>query len=988
MRKLFFALCIALLVAACGGDEGPGEPACAVDKDGGDCVNKCTPGLAPLGGACTTVMDCECGLTCKGDPKACVPVDTPCLCSSVDDGECQFVEDVHCPNKCDGGQGVQGETCGVTSDCACGFKCFSGECTPFTGANEGCLCNDIADVDISGDITEEVVEIDGKLNDCPKAAPGGATCNPYCDIGCDPDTEHCSYAAGNFLCMPFGDLALDELCASSQVCEQGSACFGLTGGPGDACHAFCIDDDDCPVGRKCDVTVNFNDGATSGSFCGDVTVGCDPFAPGNTCGDGAACYVDGTATKCMEAGAMAEGEICPDANSCEPGLHCMVVCTEICGLNPGQEPGCSLCGSPLYGVVVEDEFEGGNCEHGGKKATGSVDLDGAVDDVAYGCNAPPEPDAPGEIVAITSELPGANCDLGGKKIRIGVDADQDGSLGDAEVAQTEYLCHEPPTSGGAPGLANVIGEPAGDNCSAGGKKIETGTDDNGSGTLDPLEVTATSYACNTPAGDPGFLSIATVISEVAGANCADGGKKIQAGPDSDSSGLLDEAEVDYTGYACNEPPVDALGTVSDEAEGENCPDGGRVARWGLDANLDGSLGDEEVAGTHYACHKAAGVAGIDALATLTAESAGESCPYGGKKISTGGDDNQDGSLADGEVDSVTYACDATPEGIGAEAIVAVTAEQSGENCPYGGKQIDAGVDENTNGELDGEEKSNVWYACLGEPGALGPKGLVTVQTVAEESEACPYGGKTFKAGTDTDDDGALTGDEIAAEITGCNGETGLGGGEFDEVSEDNGVGVCLTSEMPAACDIFYQMGCEPGQKCAFVNGGAGCVSAGNVAIGEACGGPLGGCVAGGLCVNSTCGEICDASPEAAPEVSCDEKCSSMSNINPSIWGVGICTDQGPAVTCDFWAQDCEDPAQNCYFVTGGATCLTPNGNGQEGEPCSSLTDCGKGFTCASNTCITPCSLDEFADPPAQICADVCTGAWSVISYDAGIGYCD
>ena len=114
----------------------------------------------------------------------------------------------------------------------------------------------------------------------------------------------------------------------------------------------------------------------------------------------------------------------------------------------------------------------------------------------------------------------------------------------------------------------------------------------------------------------------------------------------------------------------------------------------------------------------------------------------------------------------------------------------------------------------------------------------------------------------------------------------------------------------------------------------------------------------------------------------------MSNINPSIWGVGICTDAGPAVTCDFWAQDCEDPAQNCYFVTGGATCLTPNGNAQEGEPCASLQDCGKGLTCASNACIRPCSLDEFADPPAEICAEVCSGSWAVISYDAGIGYCE
>jgi hypothetical protein len=113
-------------------------------------------------------------------------------------------------------------------------------------------------------------------------------------------------------------------------------------------------------------------------------------------------------------------------------------------------------------------------------------------------------------------------------------------------------------------------------------------------------------------------------------------------------------------------------------------------------------------------------------------------------------------------------------------------------------------------------------------------------------------------------------------------------------------------------------------------------------------------------------------------------------ISPSIWGVGVCRDPGPAGPRDLWTEDCQDPSQNCYFVSGGATCPTPSGNGQEGDPCTSLTDCAKGLTCVgnTNTCVAPCSLDEFADPPAQICAEVCPGAWPVISYDAGIGYCD
>ncbi|MBD88921.1 MAG: hypothetical protein CL940_01100, partial [Deltaproteobacteria bacterium] len=770
MKKIILAILAATLLVACG-EDSPSAPACAVDKEAGDCVNKCAGGEAQLGDSCVTAMDCECGLTCAGDPKVCVQVSTPCACQVSQDDTCQFVDDVHCPNKCAGGTGTQGESCEITDDCACGFKCFSGECTPFAGDLEGCLCNDVPEGDTAGDTTVE--EDTTNTDACPKPAPAGADCNPYCNLGC-ADGEHCSYFNGSFSCMPFGDLALDEPCGSSQVCEEGSACFGLTGGSGDTCKAFCIDDDDCPVGRKCDLNVNFSSG--SASFCGDITVGCDPFAPGNTCGDGAACYVDNTATKCMAAGALPEGEICEGANSCAPGLHCLIVCTKICGLNAGQEPSCTACGSPLYSVEITDEPAGENCEHGGKKATGSIDMDGAMDDVAYACNGEPGPDAPSEIVTVTSEAAGENCALGGKKIRIGEDANQDGVLDDDEVQSTAYACHVPPVTGGAPAMAMVLSEPEGANCAAGGKKIQTGTDANSNGILDEDEVEDTSYACNTAPGEPGFQSMAKVVSESSGDNCETGSKKIQTGPDSNGNGILDDDEVDYTGYSCNSGTGDGLAKVADEPAGENCEDGGKVVSWGTDSNFDGSLGDDEVTGSHYACHKADGSAGVDALATISAEAAGENCAFGGKKIATGGDDDQDGSLSEGEVDNVSYACDGTPEGIGAEAIVTVNGEDAGENCAFGGKVIEAGVDGNMNGQLDEDEKSDAWFACAGEPGDLGPQGMVTVETLPTGGAECANGGKKFTAGVDTDGDGALAGEEIASEVVGCNGPAGSGGG--------------------------------------------------------------------------------------------------------------------------------------------------------------------------------------------------------------------
>jgi len=56
---------------------------------------------------------------------------------------------------------------------------------------------------------------------------------------------------------------------------------------------------------------------------------------------------------------------------------------------------------------------------------------------------------------------------------------------------------------GANALVEVIEEPSGANCAAGGQKIEAGTDENGNDTLDAAEVASTSYVCNGEAGSAG-----------------------------------------------------------------------------------------------------------------------------------------------------------------------------------------------------------------------------------------------------------------------------------------------------------------------------------------------------------------------------------------------------------------------------------------------------------------------------------------------------
>ncbi|MEO8699470.1 MAG: OmcA/MtrC family decaheme c-type cytochrome [Kofleriaceae bacterium] len=105
--------------------------------------------------------------------------------------------------------------------------------------------------------------------------------------------------------------------------------------------------------------------------------------------------------------------------------------------------------------------------------------------------------------------------------------------------------------------AQTSPEPAGANCPNGGTKIEVGIDGNGNGVLDPAEVSGTSYVCS----GEGTHSLVRTGAEVAGANCPFGGTRIESGLDSNNNGTLDTDEVnaDATSYVCNFGPG---GTIS------------------------------------------------------------------------------------------------------------------------------------------------------------------------------------------------------------------------------------------------------------------------------------------------------------------------------------------------------------------------------------------------------------------------------------------
>ena len=160
---------------------------------------------------------------------------------------------------------------------------------------------------------------------------------------------------------------------------------------------------------------------------------------------------------------------------------------------------------------------------------------------------------------------------------------------------------------GAPGtdglnaLVNVAEEPAGDQCDAGGIRIDIGMDDNANGELDDNEISNTRYLCSGVAGTDG----------APGANGQDGSScSVEDNGDGTSTIACDNGTtttvIDGADGQDGSPGVDGLNTlveVTDEPVGVNCSNGGKKILVGLDTDGDGVLGSDEVNNdaTTYLC---------------------------------------------------------------------------------------------------------------------------------------------------------------------------------------------------------------------------------------------------------------------------------------------------------------------------------------------------------------------------------------------------
>lgn len=362
------------------------------------------------------------------------------------------------------------------------------------------------------------------------------------------------------------------------------------------------------------------------------------------------------------------------------------------------------------------------------------------------------------LLKVSDEAAGASCTSGGLRLDVGLDDDGDGTLGDAEIDQTTYVCDG---EAGVDGLQTLVDTAtvASEACGGRGVQLSVGLDADRDGVLDAAEVDSTELVC---LGNEGLSSLVSTSTLAAGPECAVGGRRVSSGVDTNGNGVLDATEVDGSQVLCD--PVTSRVRVSAVLPGDtNCPFGGSRIESGLDLDDDGELDDAEVDDTTYAC---SGADGRRSLVVSVAEPAGANCPEGGRRLDVGTDANANGVLEAAEIDGTSYVCSGSRGADGTGNLLRVGVEAPGANCAAGGTRLQTGPDSNGNGALDDAEVSGTSYVC---------DGAATTTLVRVEAEPaganCANGGRRVLVGTDTNLDEILQSGEVTTTRYVCDRST-------------------------------------------------------------------------------------------------------------------------------------------------------------------------------------------------------------------------
>ena len=426
-------------------------------------------------------------------------------------------------------------------------------------------------------------------------------------------------------------------------------------------------------------------------------------------------------------------------------------------------------GSSAAPMVLVEPDSSGTCAGGIRILMGfDLDSNGNLDPAEPQSSALACPAAQRPLLRL---IPSAGCgESSGYTLEAGLDADPpNGLLEGGEITSSVEVCVGSDPSGGGADLSQIVTLPPGSPaCPDGGLQLESGTDTNASGSLEPFEIALTSTACSAPGPAPASVG----VKDAAGA-CPAGGLEITTGPDADGDGSPDIAFTTHLVCApvgtVGPPGASVLVETTPLGPGSaDCAAGGVLLSFGYDHDASGGLGPGEVVTDAALCHGVVGSSpGGGVLLTTPLPPGSPLCPAGGALVSTGVDADGSGTLTAGELSSVTPVCSGASGAAAAQSFVAVTPLPVGDpRCPHGGSLVTSGLD--SNGEGVGSEAETLGEAvvCSGEAGASS----LIVMTPIEAGGPCVAGGTLVTSAVDQNRTGLLDeGDVITGSASVCHG---------------------------------------------------------------------------------------------------------------------------------------------------------------------------------------------------------------------------
>ena len=213
---------------------------------------------------------------------------------------------------------------------------------------------------------------------------------------------------------------------------------------------------------------------------------------------------------------------------------------------------------------------------------------------------------------------------------------------------------------------------------------------------------------------------------------------------------------------CDEIVATVMVNSVQEPAGENCLYGGVRLESGLDDNENGQLDSDEIDKVSYSCN--ARVDGYTSLLDLEEVEPGEDCAFGGLLIHSGLDLNEDQSLQEDEISASTFLCKSED---GHDALVELTEVDPDMNgpCYFGGTQIDSGVDLNRDGVLSEDEITSTQFVCAVH---INENLTLVEHSLENPGENCEWGGIRIETGYDLSGDGVLDPDEVEYDGYICN----------------------------------------------------------------------------------------------------------------------------------------------------------------------------------------------------------------------------